>query len=242
MFLFCLRETFFILHVSRCPTKFETRWLQEIPFSKELTDNYCALGLLFESITCNNNNNKHHFTLRVKYIKLHFVVFSTSSSIGLDYFLLIRWWFLERRTEGDNMPCDVILPCHDIPCWYFPVMSCHVMSCRVVSCRVVSCLVVSCRVVSCRVVSCRVVSCRVVSCRVVSCRVVSCRVVSCRVMSWHGMAWHGMACHSMSCHKITGMFIWIGFLFFLHFQPSRMIVPDDRLKELEVYYNYYKII
>ena len=28
-----------------CPTKFETRWLQEIPFSKELTDNYCALGL-----------------------------------------------------------------------------------------------------------------------------------------------------------------------------------------------------
>ena len=41
-----------------CPTKFETRWLQEIPFSKELTDNYCALGLLFESITCNNNNNK----------------------------------------------------------------------------------------------------------------------------------------------------------------------------------------
>ena len=40
-----------------CPTKFETRWLQEIPFSKELTDNYCALGLLFESITCNNNNN-----------------------------------------------------------------------------------------------------------------------------------------------------------------------------------------
>ena len=38
-----------------CPTKFETRWLQEIPFSKELTDNYCALGLLFESITCNNN-------------------------------------------------------------------------------------------------------------------------------------------------------------------------------------------
>ena len=39
-----------------CPTKFETRWLQEIPFSKELTDNYCALGLLFENITCNNNN------------------------------------------------------------------------------------------------------------------------------------------------------------------------------------------
>ena len=38
-----------------CPTKFETRWLQEIYFSKELTDNYCALGLLFESITCNNN-------------------------------------------------------------------------------------------------------------------------------------------------------------------------------------------
>ena len=32
-----------------CPTKFETPWLQEIPFSKELTDNYCALGLLFES-------------------------------------------------------------------------------------------------------------------------------------------------------------------------------------------------
>ena len=30
---------------------------REIPFSKELTDNYCALGLLFESITCNNNNN-----------------------------------------------------------------------------------------------------------------------------------------------------------------------------------------
>ena len=28
-----------------CPTKFETRWLQEIPFSKELTDNYCALRL-----------------------------------------------------------------------------------------------------------------------------------------------------------------------------------------------------
>ena len=25
------------------------------PFSKELTDNYCALGLLFESIICNNN-------------------------------------------------------------------------------------------------------------------------------------------------------------------------------------------
>ena len=39
-----------------CPTKFETRWLQEIPFSKELTDNYCALGLLFESKICNNNN------------------------------------------------------------------------------------------------------------------------------------------------------------------------------------------
>ena len=37
-------------------TKFETRWHQEIPFSKELTDNYCALGLLFESTTCNNNN------------------------------------------------------------------------------------------------------------------------------------------------------------------------------------------
>ena len=36
--------------------KFQTRRLQEIPFSKELTDNYCALGLLFESITCNNNN------------------------------------------------------------------------------------------------------------------------------------------------------------------------------------------
>ena len=36
--------------------KFETRWLQEILFSKELTDNYCALGLLFESKTCNNNN------------------------------------------------------------------------------------------------------------------------------------------------------------------------------------------
>ena len=32
-----------------CPTKFETRWLQEIPFSKELTDNYCALWLIFES-------------------------------------------------------------------------------------------------------------------------------------------------------------------------------------------------
>ena len=30
---------------------------KKIPFSKELTDNYCALGLLFESITCNNNNN-----------------------------------------------------------------------------------------------------------------------------------------------------------------------------------------
>ena len=29
-------------------TKFETRWLQKIPFSKELTDNNsCALGLLF---------------------------------------------------------------------------------------------------------------------------------------------------------------------------------------------------
>ena len=41
-----------------CPTKFETRRLQEIPFSKELTDNYCALGLLFESKICNNNNNK----------------------------------------------------------------------------------------------------------------------------------------------------------------------------------------
>ena len=40
-----------------CPTEFETRWLQEIPFSKELTDNYCALGLLFESKICNNNNN-----------------------------------------------------------------------------------------------------------------------------------------------------------------------------------------
>ena len=39
------------------PTKFETCRLQEIPFSKELTDNYCALGLLFESIICNNNNN-----------------------------------------------------------------------------------------------------------------------------------------------------------------------------------------
>ena len=37
-----------------CPTKFETRWHQEIPFSKEVTDNYCALGLLFESKTCNN--------------------------------------------------------------------------------------------------------------------------------------------------------------------------------------------
>ena len=37
------------------PTKFETRWLQEIPFCKELTDNYCALGLLFESKICNNN-------------------------------------------------------------------------------------------------------------------------------------------------------------------------------------------
>ena len=44
-----------------CPTKFETRWLQEIPFSKELTDNYCALGLLFESITCNNNNNNNWY-------------------------------------------------------------------------------------------------------------------------------------------------------------------------------------
>ena len=41
-----------------CPTKFETRWLQEIPFSKELTDNYCALGLLFESKICNNKINK----------------------------------------------------------------------------------------------------------------------------------------------------------------------------------------
>ena len=39
------------------PTKFETRWLQEIPFSKELTDNYCALGLLFDSKIRNNNNN-----------------------------------------------------------------------------------------------------------------------------------------------------------------------------------------
>ena len=28
-----------------CPTKFETRWLREIPFSKELTVNYCALRL-----------------------------------------------------------------------------------------------------------------------------------------------------------------------------------------------------
>ena len=42
--------------LEECPTKFETRWLQEIPFSKELTDNYCALGLLFESKICNNNN------------------------------------------------------------------------------------------------------------------------------------------------------------------------------------------
>ena len=33
-----------------CPTKFETRWLQEIPFSKEFTDNYCALRFLYESI------------------------------------------------------------------------------------------------------------------------------------------------------------------------------------------------
>ena len=45
-----------------CPTKFETRWLQEIPFSKELlTDNYCALGLLFESKICNNNNNNNYY-------------------------------------------------------------------------------------------------------------------------------------------------------------------------------------
>ena len=43
-----------------CPTKFETRWLQEIPFSKERTDNYCALGLLFESIICNNVQLFHH--------------------------------------------------------------------------------------------------------------------------------------------------------------------------------------
>ena len=43
-----------------CPTKFETRWLQEIPFSKELTDNYCALELLFESKICNNNNNNNN--------------------------------------------------------------------------------------------------------------------------------------------------------------------------------------
>ena len=42
-----------------CPTKFETRWLQEIPFSKELTYNYCALGLLFESKICNNKCGHH---------------------------------------------------------------------------------------------------------------------------------------------------------------------------------------
>ena len=44
-----------------CPTKFETRWLQEIPYSKELTNNCsnCALGLLFESKICNNSNNNN---------------------------------------------------------------------------------------------------------------------------------------------------------------------------------------
>ena len=42
-----------------CLIKFETRWLQEIPFSKELTDIYCALGLLFESKICNNNSNNN---------------------------------------------------------------------------------------------------------------------------------------------------------------------------------------
>ena len=40
-----------------CPTKFETRWLQEIPFSKELTDNYCALRQF--SWECDNNNNAY---------------------------------------------------------------------------------------------------------------------------------------------------------------------------------------
>ena len=30
------------------------------PFSKELTDNYSALGLLFESKICNNNNNNNN--------------------------------------------------------------------------------------------------------------------------------------------------------------------------------------
>ena len=60
-----------------CPTKFETRWLQEIPFSKELTDNYCAQGLLFESIICNNNNNNNnnieylYFTFFYRATRLH---------------------------------------------------------------------------------------------------------------------------------------------------------------------------
>ena len=45
-----------------CPTKFETRWLQEIPFSKELTDNYCALRLQLR--VCNNNNNNNNNNLQ----------------------------------------------------------------------------------------------------------------------------------------------------------------------------------
>ena len=58
----------YVFAKKECPTKFETRWLQEIPFSKELTDNYCALRLLYESIM-QTQTQTHH--LNVQFSKIN---------------------------------------------------------------------------------------------------------------------------------------------------------------------------
>ena len=58
----------------------ETRWLQEIPFSKELTDNYllCSGTSIFESIIlCNNNNSGDTVSNKLCDVHLTLVLFHT---------------------------------------------------------------------------------------------------------------------------------------------------------------------